>query len=193
MAHPNPFSGLGLFGFDLIMADPPWKFENWSKKGEAKNASAQYDCMSLDDIKALPVGHLMAPDAVLWLWATNPMLPQAFEVLQAWGVRYVTAGTWVKRTTNGKLGFGTGYRLRCANEPFLIATNGNPATARNVRSVIEGPIREHSRKPDEAFDEASRLVAPMPDPRKLELFARQTRDGWTTWGNEATKFDGEAA
>jgi N6-adenosine-specific RNA methylase IME4 len=185
----SAFADLPPFGFDLIMADPPWAFKTYSDKGHAKAAQSHYECMSISDIKALPVGHLMAPDAVLWLWATNSMLDQAFDVLRAWGVRFVTAGTWVKRTAHGKLAFGTGYRLRCANEPFLLATNGNPATARNVRSVIEGPVREHSRKPDEAFAEAARLVAPISNARKLELFARESREGWATWGNEATKFD----
>ncbi|MAL99434.1 MAG: DNA methyltransferase [Alteromonadaceae bacterium] len=184
------FSSLPMFAYGLIMADPPWQFENWSRKGEHKNAAAKYDCMPLDDIKAMPVGELAAGDCVLWLWATNPLLREAFDVIDAWGFRYVTAGTWVKTTKTGKLAFGTGYRLRSANEPFLIATNGNPETAKNVRSVIMAEAREHSRKPDEAFSAAEALV---PNVRRLELFSRQSREGWDTWGNESTKFDEVAA
>lgn len=173
--------------FDLIMADPPWNFSNWSDKGTVKNASNQYACMDLDAIKALPVGQLAAPSCVLWLWATNPMLPEAFDTLKAWGFTYKTAGHWSKKTRHGKQAFGTGYLLRCAGEPFLIGTIGNPKTARNVRSVIEGPIREHSRKPDEAYAAAEQLI---PDARRADLFARQSRPGWVSWGNEADKFDG---
>lgn len=180
------FGTLPLFSYGLIMADPPWKFDNWSAKGEHKNASAKYDCMDLAAIKALPVGHLAATDCVLWLWACNPLLDQAFDVVKAWGFRFVTAGTWVKMTSGGKVAFGTGYRLRSANEPFLIATNGNPETARNVRSVVVGPVREHSRKPEEAFAAAESLV---PNVRRLELFSRQSRPGWDNWGNESSKFD----
>lgn len=182
-----PFGDLKMFGYDMIMADPPWSFEMWSGAGvNHKAAGGQYGCMSLADIKALPVGDLARGDAVLWLWATHPMLPQAFEVMSAWNFRFVTSGVWVKCTRHGKLAFGTGYRLRCASEPFLIGVVGNPQTARNVRTVIEGPVREHSRKPDEAFAEAERM---MPRAYRAELFSRQSRDGWDVWGDEADKFD----
>lgn len=184
-----PFGDLRPFSFDFVMIDPPWRFETWSEKGEGKSAKTHYPCMALDEIAALPVGHLGSESCLYWLWATNPMLPAGFEMLKAWGIRYVTAGTWVKRTAGGKLAFGTGYRLRSANEPFLLATNGSPQTARDVRSVIEGRVREHSRKPDEAYREAERLMAATPGARLLELFSRENRPGWSTWGNEAGKFN----
>ena len=76
-----------------------------------------------------------------------------------------------------KLAFGTGYRLRCAGEPFLIATRGKPKTSRRVRNVIEGPRRQHSRKPEEAFAAAEAM---MPDARRIEVFSRQPRPGWAT-------------
>lgn len=187
MSPLHTFHALRPFGgFDLIMADPPWSFNNFSSAGEAKNAKAQYACMSLDDIAALPVSALASDNCVLWLWATNPLLREAFDVLDAWGFNRKTAGHWVKTTKHGKLAFGTGYILRCAGEPFLIGTRGSPKTSRSVRSVIMGPIREHSRKPDEAFAEAERL---MPDARRIELFSRQRREGWANWGNEAEKFE----
>lgn len=172
--------------YGLIMADPPWQFKTRSSKGvTAKGAGGQYDLMTLEDIKRMPVADMADRDCVLWLWATNPMLPQAFEVMSAWGFTFKTAGHWVKRTKHGKLAFGTGYILRCAGEPFLIGTRGKPKTSRSVRSVVEGPIREHSRKPDEAFIEAERL---MPDTKRLELFSRQKRDGWDVWGNQTDLF-----
>lgn len=189
-------------GFDLIMADPPWSFDNWSEAGEAKNAKAQYRCMGLDWIRALPVSMLAAPDCLLWLWATNPMLPQAIDVLQGWGFTFKTAGTWVKRTTRGRVAFGTGYVLRSANEPFLIGTRGAPKTTRSTRSAlptyddgfhlegdwpkgsitIEGVAGDHSVKPSEAYAAAEAL---MPNARRLELFSRADRPGWSSWGDEA--------
>lgn len=182
-----PFSRLQPFGFDIIMADPPWAFALRSEKGGAKSAQAQYACMPLDEIKALPVAQLARGDAFLWLWATNPMLPQALEVMAAWGFTFTTAGTWVKTTTGGKLAFGTGYVLRSASEPFLIGKFGRPRSGRAVRSVIMGPARGHSRKPDEAYAAAEAL---MPGAlRRADLFSRESRPGWEAWGREAGKFD----
>ena len=171
--------------YRLLMADPPWSFSNFSAKGERKNAKAHYACMSLEAIKALPVRRLAAPDAILWLWATNPMLPAAFAVLDAWGFQFKTAGHWCKRTKHGKLAFGTGYVLRSAGEPFLIGTVGKPKTSRSVRSVVEGVVREHSRKPEEAYAAAEAL---MPGGPYLDLFSRQERSGWDCWGAEAGRF-----
>jgi N6-adenosine-specific RNA methylase IME4 len=178
-------------GFGFIMADPPWSFALRSAKGAEKSADSHYACAPLDWIARLPVAVVAAPDCLLWLWATNPTLPQALTVLSRWGFTFKTAGHWVKRGPSGKLGFGTGYLLRCAGEPFLIGTRGRPRTgSRSVRSVIEGPRREHSRKPDEAYAAAELLA---PDVPRLDLFSRQQRLGWTPFGDQVGRFDGEKA
>lgn len=181
-----PFEPLSPMSYGFIMADPPWQFENFSSKGHRKGAAHQYDCMGLEAIKGLPVGCLAAGDCLLMLWACNPMLDQAFAVLKAWGFRFKTAGHWCKRTKNGGLAFGTGYVLRGAGEPFLIGSVGAPKTSRSCRSVIEGQVREHSRKPEEAYAFAEKLV---PDVRRADVFSRQQRPGWDCWGNEIGKFD----
>jgi len=170
----------------MIMADPPWQFMTRSPKGVTKKgAGGQYDIMSLDDIKNMPVSNIADKNCILWLWITNPMLPMGLDVMKSWGFTFKTAGHWSKKTKNGKQAFGTGYILRCAGEPFLIGTRGKPKTTRSTRSVIEAKIREHSRKPDEAFTAATKL---LPDATRIEWFSRQQRDGWDTWGNEAEKF-----
>jgi len=182
-----PFDTLSPASYGAVMADPPWSFAHYSAKGEVKSAKGHYDCMDLDEIKALPVADLLQGSGYLWLWAVNPMLPHALEVMSAWGFSFVTAGTWVKRGTSGKLAFGTGYVLRSANEPFLIGKIGKPKPmSRSVRSVIEAPRREHSRKPDEAY-EAFRLMTG--DVRRADLFARESRPGFEAWGNEAERFN----
>lgn len=168
------------------MVDPPWHFALRSETNLEKSAQGQYACMSLAEIQALPIADLAADNCLVWLWATNPMLPQAIGTLAAWGFTYKTAGHWSKKTKHGKQAFGTGYILRCAGEPFIIGVRGKPKTTRVVRSVIEGLVREHSRKPEEAYREAERL---MPDARRADVFSRQVRPGWTAWGNEITKFE----
>lgn len=182
----RPFADLVPLSYSMIMADPPWKFELYSAKGQRKSPQAHYDCMSGDDIKALPVGHLAAPDSVLFLWATWPMLPQALEVMRAWGFTYKTGGHWHKVTASGKQAFGPGYRVRGSSEPWLLGVIGNPKTSRSERNSIVGVVREHSRKPEEAFRWCERY---MPDARRVELFSRERRPGWHSWGNESEKFN----
>lgn len=184
-----PWGDLAPNGYDFIMADPAWHMAMRSQKGEHKSPQSKYRTMPLNEIKALPVYDLAAPDCVLWLWAINPMLPQAIEVLRAWHFEFKTAGTWLKTTKHGKINFGTGYILRGSNEPFLIGTRGSPKTSKSVRGGFTGLIREHSRKPEEAFLAAEKL---MPKARRLELFSRTDRRGWEHFGDETGKF-GEAA
>lgn len=185
-----PFDGLAPMAYDLIMADPPWRFVTYSDKGRgAKSADAHYQTMTQEQLHALPVAMLAKPDCLLWLWATHPMIDQQIHLMRVWGFRFVTSGCWVKRTARGGLAFGTGYRLRSASEPFLLGTIGNPKTTRSIRTVIEGRVREHSRKPDEAYSAAEAL---MPGARRADLFARQRRPGWDAWGDQVDRF-GEVA
>ena len=185
-----PFGDLQPLSYDLIMADCPWSFELYSEKGQAKSAQAKYACMSVEDIAALPVGHLAKKDAVLFMWATFPMLTDALLVMRSWGFRYCTGGAWQKRTVNGKPAFGTGYRLRSSVEPWLIGVVGRPITSRSHRNMIDGLARQHSRKPDEAYRWCESY---MPHARRADLFAREKREGWEAWGNEVGKFNMEAA
>lgn len=186
MTGYTDFDAIPRLHYGLIMADPAWSFKTWSAKGHGKAAQAHYRCSEVSDMADLPVAHLAAPDCLLWMWATNAMLPQAFDLMAAWGFTFKTAGHWSKKTAHGKQAFGTGYILRCAGEPFLIGTIGKPKTARNVRSVIEGTIREHSRKPEAAYAAAERLCGDVP---RLDLFSRQEREGWDCWGDEINKFE----
>ena len=182
------FNDHPLFSYSAIIADPPWQFKNYSAKGEGKSAAAHYSCMDLPAIKEMPVGDLAAPDCLLMLWATAPMLPHAFEVMKCWGFQYKTMGTWAKQSKTGKAWhFGTGYCLRSASEPFLIGTIGRPQyQSRSVRNLIVAPVREHSRKPDTQYDMMESLI---PTGRRIELFARQSRKGWDCWGNQTDKFN----
>lgn len=177
-----PFGDLPMFGFDLLMADNPWHFELYSERGNAKSAQAQYPTMSIAAMKALPVGQLAAGDAILFMWATWPMLREAFEVMAAWGFRYVTGGAWAKMTKNGKTHFGTGYRVRNACDPFLIGVIGRPDTSKAERNLIKGSVRGHSVKPENAYRWCERY---LPGARRVDLFAPEglPRPGWSRWGD----------
>lgn len=169
------------------MADPPWHFRVRSPKGEGRSASRHYGVMSLSDLKNIPVSSWVADDSVLILWAIDPMLPQALELMEAWKFKYKTvAFYWVKTNVDGTPFTGMGYWTRACPEQALLGTRGNPKRlSKSVRRLITAPRREHSRKPDEVIDRIEQLV----DGPYLELFARTTRPGWDAWGNEVGKFD----
>lgn len=182
-----PFGDLKPFSFGMIMADNPWSFDNWSEAGEGKNAKAHYNCQSTAELAALPVGHLAMRDCWLFQWATHPMLKDAIAVTEAWGFRVVTSGVWVKRGNSGKMAFGSGYILRCASEPFIIAKIGNPPIfSKSIRTVIEAPRRRHSEKPIEAYRICERLFGDVP---RLSLFDRRTLPNWTMFGDQVGLLD----
>lgn len=196
-----PFDPLPLFSHDVVVLDPPWHFDLRSAKGDAKSPQAQYATMSLAEVKLLPVGDLVAPGGVVILWTTWPLVAIGahVDVIKAWGLKAVTGGGWAKRTESGKLRWGPGYVLRTVHEPYIIASlpdaDWSGASFPNLVETLEtlsldGLAREHSRKPDEFYGLVERA---WPNARRADLFARQSRAGWATWGFERSKFDGAAA
>lgn len=170
--------------YNIIYADPAWYFKSWSKKGEDKNATKHYECMSIHDICNLPVGNIADDNCILFIWVIDPMLPEAFKVIESWGFKYKTvAFTWVKENKKSNSFFtGLGYWTRSNPEMCLLATKGKPKRlSRSVRQLITTKLREHSRKPDCTRDKIIELIGDLP---KIELFARQKTKGWDVWGNE---------
>jgi MT-A70 len=138
-----PFSTPCKYG--VILADPPWSFLNWSAKGTGRNAISHYDCMDFSALASLPIANLAANDCSLFLWATDPLLPCAFELIQAWGFEYKTVGFyWVKLNTGSKHGAsyftGLGYWTRANPEQCLLATHGKPRRLLAMK-VLEFRIR----------------------------------------------------
>lgn len=170
--------------YSIILADPPWGYRVWSKKGMGRSAEDHYPTMSMEDICALPVADISAKDCTLFLWVTFPKLEECFQVIKAWGYQYSTvAFVWVKRNKIAPTYFlGLGYYTRSNAEICLLATKGHPKrVSKSVRQIIDTPIEQHSKKPDETRD---RIVALMGDLPRIELFARQKAEGWDAWGNE---------
>lgn len=134
--------------------------------------------MTLEDIRALEVEALAAPDAVLFLWATAPLLPGGLSVVDAWGFAYKTCMVWDKER------MGLGHWVRVQHELLLIATRGKPSlpAVKDTRSVIREPRGKHSSKPNQARHDIEKM---FPQAKRLELFARGRFDDWDAWGNEA--------
>src|SRR5687767_8623962 len=141
--------------YQLIYADPPWHFRARSEKGESRSAKKHYPVMSLADIAAVPVSKIAAKNSVLLMWAIDPMLNVAFDVIRAWGFTFKTvAFYWVKKNIKSAGFFtGLGYYTRANPEQCLLATRGAGLKRkdRSVQRLIVSPRGRHSEKPTEAY------------------------------------------
>lgn len=182
-----PFQGLLPRSYDLLAVDPPWDFSLYSEKGGNKSAQKHYRCLPLDEIKSFPIGDLASDNSLILLWGTSPMLPDQIECLRYWGFSYKTCAVWRKTTRNGKVAFGAGYILRGACEFVLIGSRGKPQNiSKSTRSIFDGMVREHSRKPESFFTWAEKMM-PRAE-RRAEIFSRANRFGWDSWGDQVGKF-----
>jgi N6-adenosine-specific RNA methylase IME4 len=195
------FAGLRAHGYQCVLIDPPTKFI-----AGTKGRPQHYPRMTDHEIAALPVRELIDPSGCfIFLWVTsaklyrpknsrNQLRPD--EIAEAWGAKWSgRAFIWIKtlRSRGHQMMFspadlhsGQGYTTRKNAEDCLLFKVGKPQRlAKNINEPIISPLREHSRKPDEVFTRIERFCA---GPR-VELFARETRPGWDTWGSEKTKFD----
>lgn len=170
--------------YQIIYADPPWQYKVWSIKGQGRSAENHYRTMCLKDIMALPVARLAHKDCVLFLWATFPCLPDAFEVIKAWGFQFKTVGfVWVKKNkVSPSYFYGLGHWTRANAEICLLATRGKPQrVSKSVFQIVDTPIGRHSQKPAVVRDRIVELIGDKP---RIELFARERVPGWDAWGNE---------
>lgn len=176
--------------FSTVLADPPWRFENRTGKmaPEHKRLS-RYGTMTLDEICALPVQSVADETSHLYLWVPNALLPEGLAVLAAWGFTYKTNIVWHKvRKDGGPDGRGVGFYFRNTTELLLFGVRGKNARTlapgRSQVNIIRSMKREHSRKPDEAYD----LIERCSNGPFLEMFARGTRPQWVVWGNQSAEY-----
>jgi N6-adenosine-specific RNA methylase IME4 len=178
--------------YRAICADPPWHFKIRGRQtAEYRGPEKHYPVLGLAALKTIPVADWAARNCHLFLWTTGPHLPQAIDLMEAWGFAYSgIAFSWVKlrsTVTGGLWGVtdfhvGLGYTTRHNVELVLLGRRGNPdRLAKDVRELVISPLREHSRKPNEVYAKIERYC---PGPR-LELFARGPRRRWDVWGNES--------
>lgn len=160
--------------FGTIYADPPWRYENTAARGAA---ARHYDgTMTVDEICALPVDQLAAPDAHLYLWTTNSFIFECAKIFDAWGFEHVGAFHWCKPT------MGTGNYWRNAHETILIGIRpGAALPAEDMPAYMLIPRGRHSAKPEQVRRMIETYSPPGP---RLELFGRSPAAGWTVWGNQ---------
>ena len=177
--------------YQCIVIDPPW-FYRLRNQDKTHRNRIPYQPMRTEEILALPVPELCdRAGCVLFLWFTNNHMVEAAQCLQTWGFDLKTIVTWQKITKAGTPHLGTGHWLRNCTEHCALAVRGNMKafagrTLTNQSTILHAPRREHSRKPPEFFELVDKLC---PDMTKLEMFARESRDGWDCWGDQAEMFD----
>jgi len=162
--------------YQIIYADPPWAVKKIIRKTRPNQIEMDYPTMSLDEIKALPVGSIAEDNSCLFLWTTHAYLPKAFGVMDAWGFRYQRTITWDKQ--NGMCLFGFHHRT----EFLLFGYRGKIEMyprRKAIPTIVQAKSERHSAKPQIFRD----LIAPFGESR-IELFARQRTKGWDVWGNE---------
>ena len=173
--------------FGVIVADPPWRYRNFSDTVHGAAAS-HYATMDSESIREIPVKKWAAEDCVLALWGTWPKLDECFGVVRSWGFEYVTGFPWVKTNPNsGEIRRGIGFWTQSASECVLIGRRGDPGRKGHAPLIglligedrqFYAPRTQHSRKPETLQDW---LEGEFPGPY-LEMFATRLRPGWATWG-----------
>jgi N6-adenosine-specific RNA methylase IME4 len=169
--------------YHVIVMDPPWKYDNRAKD-ITHRAANPYPDMTIEEIRGWEkdnggIPALALDDCILWLWTTNAHVKQAHELAEAWGFEVKTILTWVKSK------MGTGDWLRGKSEHCLMCIKGKPIiNLTNQTTILNGPLREHSRKPDEFY----KMVDELCPGKKIDIFSREQRKGWMTYGNEPKKF-----
>ncbi|MDR1704327.1 MAG: adenine methyltransferase [Clostridiales bacterium] len=170
--------------YDVILADPPYRYVLWGRKGVGRTAENHYRTMDIKDICELRVADIASENSALFLWVTFPQLKDAFTIIESWGYTYKTvAFCWLKRNRkSGGWFMGLGNWTRANAEICLLATKGRlKRVSKSVRQIIDTPIERHSKKPDEV---RRRIVELMGDVPRIELFARERTEGWDAFGDE---------
>jgi len=173
--------------FATILADPPWQFANKTGKIAPEHKRlARYRTLHLNDIVDLPVKEITRATAHLYLWCPNALLAEGLAVMKAWGFTYKSNIVWHKvRKDGGSDGRGVGFYFRNVTELLLFGVRGKNARTlapgRRQVNLLATRKREHSRKPDEQYE----IIEACSAGPYLELFARGTRQGWSSWGQQA--------
>lgn len=198
------FDGLRKGYYGAIASDCGTRFDAYSAKGEtSRTPQKKYTTMTDKQLAALPVSELAARDCFLFYWDTTARIAAGrhIPIIKTWGFApSAFAFTWFKLNKNEpatpfflprkSMKLGPGLTTRKNTEVCILAHRGSPKRlSAGVREEIFAPVREHSRKPDEFFDRVMEYCAGP----YLELFSRQSRDGWDNWGDQSTKFDKVAA
>lgn len=162
--------------YHVLVVDPPWQYDKRAEDATHRGRCL-YPTMTISEIMDMEIP--AEENSVLWLWTTNAFLHEAYHIIEEWDFTPKTVLTWVKDR------MGTGDWLRGKSEHCIMAIRGKPVIdLTNQTTILNAPLREHSRKPDEFYQ----MVGDLCPGRKIDIFSREPREGWDQWGCESDKF-----
>jgi N6-adenosine-specific RNA methylase IME4 len=185
--------------FDLVLLDPPWPNRSARRKGAYEMAGGMPHIKKM--LLKMDIDNYFEHNALVGVWVTNKeaMRTQVLGpggLFEAWNVGLVEEWIWAKVTTQGEPMFDIDSSLRKPYEVLLLGRAAPNAWTKMehlrqpTKKVIAAVPDVHSRKPC-----LKELLEPyMPDANDysaLEVFSRNLVTGWTSWGNEAIKFNWE--
>ncbi len=188
-SDPNIFANFPTQRFQVILADPPWSYNEKNVQAAPDNPKLHhYSTLPLEVLRQLPIQSITSKDALFWLWSTKDFRCEAESLLRHWGFKYATEYIWIKRSKKGNTYFGCGHYNRICHEYLLLGVKGRlrPLNAKNEPSIFIGRTDRHSKKPHEADALIARNI--QQDWTKIELFSRRRMTGWSVWGNEAPNY-----
>ncbi len=183
------WGGLNLKKYNILYADPPWKFSSRTKSGNVQHKLEEYyptmTEKELLDMKTF-INKITTSTSVLFMWTTDATLAFAIKLMQEWGYEYKTiAFIWNKKSKSGKQLWNMGMWTMKGSEICLLGTKGHAhkfLKSRKVKQLVEAPRGRHSEKPQEV---RNRIVEMFGENAKyLELFAREKVYPFDVWGNE---------
>ena len=172
--------------YEIIYCDPPWQFNNKKTGGSMKSGAAHhYLTTGIEGLKALDVNNIAADNCTLIMWWVGSMPQEAIDLVNSWGftIKNMNGFVWNKLTVKNKPFFGMGFRTRAGSESAIIAIKGKPKVlSHSVRAVHSFVVSKHSKKPIEFRNLIVELCGDVP---RLEMFARESAEGWDVFGNGA--------
>lgn len=175
--------------FGTVYADPPWRFSNRTgKMAPEYKRVRRYPTMSFDEIAELPVARIAKPSSHLYLWVPNALIAEGLDTMRRWGFQYKAQIIWYKvRKDGGPDRRGVGFYFRNVTEVCLFGVRGKHVRTREAGrrqpNIIVSQKGRHSEKPTEMY----RIIEECSHGPYIELFARNIRSGWTSWGNEVVE------
>ena len=164
--------------YSVVVIDPPWPMKKIKREVRPKQRGFDYQVLSVEEIGGLDVPGILDAEGIVFLWTTQKYLPDAFTILEKWGLRYRFTMVWHKPG-----GIQIWNYPQFNGEFVVVGTKGKYkfTSCKAFNVVFNAPRAGHSVKPEEFYD----LLKRVTDGPRIDIFNRRIIDGFDRWGDEA--------